>query len=149
MIPFELMSGLKQSQIDLLNEEINQDLVKKNKFDKFGDGTYLSVDVFRRIMNEVFGHAWSWEIVTAEEKGDATVQGGGFVLVKGRLTVPGVGVKEGFGVGKFDKKDNSTAYSAAASFAFKNCCRMVGVGASILDDDFDAPLLESEVSGGS
>lgn len=147
MIPFDLMSGLKQDQIDILNKEINQDLVKKNQYDKFGDGTYLSVDVFRRIMNEVFGHAWSWEIVDIQEKSNPGSDKTDFVLAKGRLTVPGVGVKEGFGVGKFDKKDNSTAYSAAASFAFKNCCRMVGVGASILDDDFDRPLLEEEVSG--
>lgn len=149
MIPFELMSGLTQTQIDILNKEINQDLVKKNQYDKFGDGTYLSVDVFRRIMNEVFGHAWSWEIVSIDEKSNPGSDKTDFVLAKGRLTVPGVGVKEGFGVGKFDKKDNSTAYSAAASFAFKNCCRMVGVGASILDDDFDRPLLEEEVSGGA
>jgi hypothetical protein len=140
----ELMSGISDKQLNALNGEINQDLVKKNKYDKFGDGTYLSIDVFRRMMNTVFNHAWSWEIVSTTDKEDESGKIA-FVLVKGRLTVPGIGVKEGFGIGKFDKKDNSTAYSAAASFAFKNCCRMVGVGASILDEDFEEPLLEADV----
>jgi hypothetical protein len=119
---------IKKETIAKIRAEVNYDLIKKNEYDKFGDGEYISVETVTEILNETFEYSWSWEIIQFFDKGD-------YVVCHGRLTIPGIGVRDGIGQAKADKKDNSTAYSSAASFSFKNAAKKVGIAKNIFYKD--------------
>lgn len=124
-----------------IKAEVNIDLIKKNAYDKFGDGKYISVETVNRLLNEIFGYVWSWEVVSFVDKGD-------YVICHGRLSIPGIGVRDGIGSAKADKKDNSTMYSSAASFAFKSAAKRIGIAPNLFDaEDYDLAVFESEVGG--
>lgn len=122
---------------------VNFDLIKNNKYDKFGDGDYISVETVTDLLNEAFGFVWSWEVLNFfHQKDDPANQ---YVVCHGRLTIPGVGVRDGIGQAKADKKDNSTMYSSAASFAFKSAAKRIGIAPNIFNKENwekDAPVFE-------
>lgn len=111
-----------------IKAEVNYDLIKNNNYDKFGDGQYISVETVTDILNETFGFVWSWEVINYFDKGD-------YVVCHGRLTVPGLGVRDGVGQAKADKKDNSTMFSSAASFAFKSAAKKIGIAKNIFNKE--------------
>lgn len=120
--------AVDQKVIAKIKAQVNYDLIKQNKYDKFGDGDYISVETVTNILNETFGYTWSWEVIQFFDKQD-------YVVCHGRLTVPGLGVRDGIGQAKADKKDNSTMYSSAASFAFKSAAKRIGIAANIFNKD--------------
>jgi hypothetical protein len=122
---------LKHDLITRIKAPVNTALIKKNTFDKFGDGRYISVETVTDILNETFGFIWSWEIINYVDKND-------YVVCHGRLTIPGIGIKDGVGSAKADKKDNSTMYSSATSFAFKNAAKKIGIASNLFNsEDWD------------
>lgn len=117
-----------QEMIAKIKAEVNYDLIKKNNHDKYGDGEYISVETVTDILNETFRYTWSWEIVTFIDKGD-------YVVCHGRLTIPGVGVRDGIGQALANKKDNSSVYAAAASYAFKSAAKRIGIAPNIFNKE--------------
>jgi hypothetical protein len=122
----------KKNTIEKIKAEVNEDLLKSNKYVK---DQYLGTNTLRRLLNDAFDCKWSWEILDYHEKDN-------YVLVRGRLHLPGLGFRDGFGSAKLDKKDNSAAYASAASYAFKNCVKQVGFAANLLDEDWEEDLYE-------
>lgn len=120
----------------LIQAPVNPALIKKNQYDKFGDGDYISVETITRILNEVFGNVWSWEILDYHHISPGGGQNGGeYVVCHSRLSVPGVGVRDGIGQAKADKKDNSTMFSSAASFSLKSAAKRFGVAPNLFDKE--------------
>ena len=131
--------ALTDEQIQKMKAPINRNLVKYNEYDKFGDGSYISVETITDILNDIFGYRWSWEIINFYDKGD-------YVVCHGRLTIPGIGIRDGIGQAKADKKDNSTTYSAAASYAFKSAVKRLGIAQNIFNPEgYNVPLFEGMV----
>ncbi len=128
---------LEPNAIKNLEAKINDDLIKNNKYGK-GKKDYLDIGVFKRLMNTIFGYKWSWEVIKHE------IVDAKFVYVMGRLSVPGIGIKEAFGAAKLDQTDNSQQISVANSNAFKAACKLLGVGQSLLDDGFEDELFEED-----
>jgi hypothetical protein len=125
---------LSKELIAKIKAPVNNLLIKKNAYDKFGDGRYISTETVTDILNETFGFIWSWEILEHKDKGD-------YVVCIGRLTIPGLGIKDGVGSAKADKKDNSTMYSASASFAFKNAAKKIGIAPNLFNsEDWDQDI---------
>lgn len=124
---------LDPSVVQLIEKPINPELIKQSKVNAYGTGEYLDVDTFRRILNKVTGYKWSWEILNKEVIQDGV---SGYVEILGRLSIPGIGVKDAYGSQPLNKKDQSQASKMAAAYAFKNACKMVGIGGS-LDEDWD------------
>lgn len=133
---------VKEEQIKKLTAEVNDDFLKTNKYNKSGNGDYIPVNVYRRLMNEVFNHKWSWEIL--RENYEPTIENAEYVKVVGRLHIPGLGFRDGVGTAKLDKKDNSASFSSAASYAFKNAVKSTGLAANLLEDDWNEELFEEE-----
>ena len=129
--------SMEPNAIKNLEAKINDGLIKNNKYGK-GKKEYLDIGVFKRLMNTIFGYKWSWEIISHD------IVDAKFVYVKGRLSVPGIGVKEAFGAAKLDQTDNSQQISVANSNAFKAACKLLGVGQSLLDEGFDDELFDEE-----
>jgi hypothetical protein len=119
---------LSKDLISRIKAPVNNVLIKKNTYDKFGNGNYITTETVTDILNETFGFIWSWEIINYIDKGD-------YVICHGRLTIPGIGIKDGVGSAKADKKDNSTMYSSATSFAFKNAAKKIGIAPNLFNED--------------
>ncbi len=133
---------VKEEQIKKLTSEVNDDFLKTNKYNKSGNGDYIPVNIYRRLMNEVFNHKWSWEIL--RETYEPNIETAKYVKVTGRLHIPGIGFRDGIGAAKLDKADNSASFSSAASYAFKNAVKSTGLAANLLEDDWDEDLFEGE-----
>ena len=124
---------LTNEQKAKINQPINDAFFKKNQYDKFGDGTYVPVEMYIRAMNEIFGPInWSYRVSGETEKED-------YIQVKVVLSVNGVDVREEYGSAKKDKKDNSSASNAALSYALKKCIARLGIFPN-LEEKWDIPL---------
>ncbi len=96
------------------------------------------------ILNTAFDYQWSFEIIDsqiiqAEPHRDAPQ--GKYVLVLGKLTVPGLGVKMAYGskiiVGKTSEQES--VHKAAMTDALKKCATLFGVAKELYLDDDDTP----------
>lgn len=79
---------------------------------------YSGSDVIYDLLNGAFDYQWSWEIIHFYEDKDS-------VTCHGRLTIPGIGIKDGIGSAKTE--DVLTSYNSAASSALKNAAETVGI----------------------
>ena len=142
-LSLELMNlPITAEQISKLTAEVNDDFLKTNKYNKSGNGDYIPVHIYRRLLNEVLDHKWSWEIL--RETYEPNIENAKYVKVVGRLHIPGLGFRDGVGAAKLDKADNSASFSSAASYAFKNAVKSTGLAANLLEDDWDEELFEGE-----
>lgn len=126
---------------DKINAELNEDLLGNNKYSK-GKKEFLGVNVFRRLLNEAMDGKWSWEIMQYQMM--PSHEDPEYVLVIGRLYLPGLGFRDGIGTAVLDKKDNSASFAIAGSNAFKNALKQSGFGASLLDDNWGDELFEED-----
>lgn len=122
----------------LVSEPVNEDLIKKNKF--ANNSSYVPESVYRRILNKVCNHEWSFVPHSIEEKGEGKDK---HVQYVGLLIVPGFGVHTGIGTHPLNKKDNSKATAAAKTYAFKNACKEMGLAPNIGDGDYEEPIFEN------
>lgn len=120
---------------------INEDLLGKNQYSQ-GKKEFLGVNTFRRLLNDAFDSKWSWELQQIVIM--PTYEDPEYILVTGRLYLPGLGFRDGIGTAKLDKKDNSAAAAVAGSNAFKNALKQSGFGASVLDEDWDEELYDED-----
>lgn len=118
----------------LIDEPINEDLIKKNKY--ANNAAYVPDSVYRRVLNKVTNYQWSFVPHSMEEKD-------GYVQFIGLLIVPGFGVHTGVGSAKLNKQDGSNAFAAAKTYAFKNACKEMGLAPNIGDEDFEEPVFEN------
>jgi hypothetical protein len=98
-------------------------------------------------LNKAFGYKWSFEILSKEiiksepkiikkDGQEIVIPQSPYVEVVGRLTVPGVGVKEQFGtkilVGGASEQEG--AAKSAATDALKKCATLLGIGLELYGD---------------
>lgn len=118
----------------LVDEPVNEDLIKKNKY--ANNAAYIPDSVYRKVLNRISNYQWSFVPHSMEEKD-------GYVQFVGLLIVPGFGVHTGVGTAKLNKKDASNAFAAAKTYAFKNACKEMGLAPNIGDEDWDEPVFEN------
>ena len=124
---------LTNEQKELLSRPINPAFIKKNDYDKFGNGLYVPTDVYVRAMNEIFGPTnWGYKEVLTEENAE-------YISVKVALQVNGNWIREEFGSAKKDKRDNSSVKNSALSYALKKCISRLGVFPN-MEENWNLPL---------
>jgi len=132
----EVPSNLRK----LVDEPINEDLMKKNKY--ANNSEYVPESVYKKILNKISGYKWSFLPLSYSEKGDGK---GSYVEFIGLLIVPGYGVHTGIGSCPLNKGNNQNALAAAKTYALKNACKEMGLAPNVGDDDWDQPIFETEV----
>jgi hypothetical protein len=122
--------------------------------------SYIGGHTVIRLLNKAFNYQWSFEIVSEEVKQSvpkASFDGWGknrkpkldaqgnqifeaqppVAKVLGRLTVPGVGVKEQYGskvlIGGATEQES--AFKSASTDALKKCASLFGIGLELYGDD--------------
>lgn len=112
--------------------------------------SYIGGHTVIRLLNEAFGYKWSFEIVGEEivpsqpklnkyaKEGQPKYEDQPPVVkVLGRLTVPGLGVKEQYGskvvIGGATEQEAS--FKSASTDALKKCATMFGIGLELYEDD--------------
>lgn len=112
--------------------------------------SYIGGHTVIRLLNEAFGYKWSFEIVSDEivpsqPKLNKYAKAGEnkyddqppVVKVLGRLTIPGLGVKEQYGskvlIGGASEQEAS--FKSASTDALKKCATLFGIGLELYEDD--------------
>ncbi len=98
------------------------------------------------ILNKAFNYQWSFEIIHTEtvqaedyynKRSSTSEPQGKYVLVLGKLTVPGLGVKMAYGsktiVGRTSEQES--VHKAAMTDALKKCATLFGVAKELYLDD--------------
>ena len=132
--------------IEVVTRKIDKKLIKSRQagFGKTLD--YIEGHTVINLLNEAFGYCWSFSIVdeciyqtspTTDKRGNVKGGDGYIVRVKGRLDVPGIGIKEQYGLklltGGNDVQE--PAFKAAATDALKKCATLLGIGIELYMDD--------------
>lgn len=150
-----MSAKISPEAVQKIETPINPALLKdRPSYQKYGSKQYLPMPNMIRQINDIFGYQWSFEIVSEEYIPFDEERA--FVKIKGRLTIPGMGIKEQYGTGDVDLKGGKFkdpgvafssyqfAYSKATTYAFKACCELAGLGMA-MSDTWDEPLyLEKE-----
>lgn len=98
--------------------------------------TYIGGHIVIHLLNEAFNYQWNFEVVTEQEvkhKKPRKNQQGAFdevtiAKVLGRLTVPGLCVKEQYGTCTYNNGNVEQAFKIAATDALKKCASLLGIG---------------------
>lgn len=131
---------------------------------------YIGGSTVVRLLNEAFGYTWSFEIINKEiieslpktvtkwvnRKKVVVKNADGspkldpqapYVEILGRLTIPGIGIKEQYGTKIIlgGASEQEGASKAAATDALKKCATLVGVGLELYEDEsFETPKPEKK-----
>jgi hypothetical protein len=130
---------------EVLEAKLNPSWVKQRKQ---GSATlsYIGGHTVIRLLNKAFGYQWSFEIVKEEivasiPKWDKfknqEIPQPPVAKVLGRLTVPGLGIKEQYGskvlIGGATEQES--AFKSASTDAMKKCASLFGIGLELYGDD--------------
>jgi len=103
---------------------------------------FIGSHIVIHLLNEAFNYQWSFEVVREEyfsAKNDSKA-----IKVLGRLTVPGLCVKEQYGTAVINKGNVDSASKIAATDALKKCASLLGIGLELsknanVHDFYDSP----------
>jgi len=135
--------GLNDAQRTILTQTTPSNVIRHRPGRGGQQLAYVTHAYVNRLLNEAFGHRWSWEVLDTLIVPDVTDPQE--VIVKGRLTVymPDGGqiVKVQFGGSDVKRFKNGNAISladdlkAASSDALKKAASLLGVGLDLYDDE--------------
>lgn len=159
----------------VLEEKLNPNWIKERKQ---GNVTlsYIEGHTVIRLLNKAFNYQWNFEIISEEivasqpkpitqynpstKRKEYVYNPDGSIKVEpqppvvkvlGRLTVPGLGIKEQYGskvlIGGATEQES--AFKAAATDALKKCASMFGIGLELYggDEDFVEPQQQQQTYG--
>jgi recombination DNA repair RAD52 pathway protein len=146
--------------VSVLERKLDPRLIKQRDAGKGVKLDYIGGHTVIRLLNEAFGYKWSFEIVqdeivpsqpklnkwakAGEEKYEDQPP---VVKVLGRLTVPGLGVKEQYGskvlIGGASEQE--AAFKSASTDAMKKCATLFGIGLELYEDDDESPSTATTV----
>lgn len=153
---------------EVLERKLDPRLIKTREAGGGVKLDYIGGHTVIRLLNEAFGYKWSFEIVRdeiVESQGKPVVEWKDrkrvpvlnadgspkleaqppVVKVLGRLTVPGVGVKEQYGskvlIGGASEQEST--FKSASTDALKKCATMFGIGLELYDDEEDTATTAS------
>ena len=117
-----------------LEAPFDPSVIKKRRGPNGSTLSYVAVGEYIRRLNQVFGPAWSFEIVAKQLVEDQ-------IVVEGRLTIND-NVKSGIGGTTATRRREdgrfvslADDYKSAASDSLKRCCRLLGIGVELYADD--------------
>jgi hypothetical protein len=105
--------------------------------------TYIPHGIIRRRMNRATAGDYSWEVTHMEFRDGAEIgqQGKTVCLVRGVMTVPGVGRRSGIGAAII-QKGTEDQYKSAESDAYKRAAMAFGVAMELYGDDLEAQIAD-------
>lgn len=126
---------------DVISRALPQTVIKKRQMSYGKELSYIEGHTVIGLLNEAFNYRWSFEIISCEiiqtVQTKAGAKQGHVVRVLGRLTVPGLGVREQFGtkqlIGGVDVQES--AFKAATTDALKKCATLFNIGKELYVDD--------------
>lgn len=96
--------------------------------------SYIPGHIAIHLLNKAFNGTWSFEVVDTHVIGNAGEKGA-FLVVKGRLEVPGLGVREQYGNQAFmGGIMDEHIFKGATTDAMKKCASMFGVALELYGD---------------
>lgn len=106
------------------------------------DYPYLSGDAIIYMLNKYFAYSWSFQIIRTEiipgqalkpRDGGEPIQQNAHVQSLGRLTIPGLGVREQWGSASINGSTDlqQSTFKSASTDALKKCASMFGVGLDV------------------
>jgi len=144
----QLMYSIDQAKA-VVGEKLNPSWIKQRKV---GSTTlsYIGGQTVIRLLNKAFNYQWSFEIISEEivpsqPKVNKYAKAGQdplepqppVVKVWGRLTVPGLAVKEQYGskvlIGGASEQES--AFKSASTDALKKCASLFGIGLELYGED--------------
>jgi len=150
----------KDSAIEMLKRPLEPSMIKQRSINS-GKVTlnYIEGHTVIDILNKAFNYNWNFEVVNVYfTKSDRyekkkynskeilyTEEPKSIIIVHGRLTVPNLGIREGFGT-KISLGDASTQEStikSASTDALKKCATLLGIGIELYRDE--EPEKEPEI----
>ena len=146
--PFEMEHSLDLEKAqEVIDRPLKREWIKKRSAGGGRTLDYLEGGRVKKLLIEAFQNKWSWEIVHWEIKdaSDKKFKTGTpqeqppYVIVHGRLTVPGVGTREAFGSKVIQMSEGSDqqsqALKSASTDAFKVAASYFGIGLDLYLDD--------------
>lgn len=168
---FNVAEGTQAFDLDKAVKVLTSKIPESSKKQRQQGGTtltYIGGHTVIRLLNEAFNYQWSFEVVSEEvvpsqpkpmfdgwgKNRKAVVNPDGtqkmepqppVAKVLGRLTVPGLGVKEQYGskvlIGGATEQES--AFKAASTDALKKCASLFGIGLELYgEDEFNFDLEE-------
>lgn len=133
----------------VVSEKLNPSWIKQRTVGK-ATLSYIGGQTVIRLLNKAFNYQWSFEIVQEEivpsqPKLNKYAKAGQdplepqppVVKVLGRLTIPGIGVKEQYGskvlIGGASEQES--AFKSASTDALKKCASLLGIGLELYGED--------------
>ena len=133
----------------VVSEKLNPSWIKQRTVGKT-TLSYIGGQTVIRLLNKAFNYQWSFEIVSEEivpsvPKLNKYAKAGQdplepqppVVKVLGRLTIPGIGVKEQYGskvlIGGASEQES--AFKSASTDALKKCASLLGIGLELYGED--------------
>jgi recombination DNA repair RAD52 pathway protein len=143
----EIMKAQQPERLkEVIEQKLNPNWIKQRK----GRGgmmlDYLEGHRVISILNDATDYKWSFEIISKETI--SPKKGKEFIEVLGKLTIPGVGVKQAYGTKEL-YGDQSQAAKAATTDALKKAASMAGVGLELWSDDEPANDYNNNSNGNS
>lgn len=107
--------------------------------------TYIPQAVIRKRINIATRNQYNWEITREEYRDPHEVSGTGMAIhkVTGRLTIPGLGFREGTGTAQI-RKGTEEQYKSAESDAFKRAAMGFGVALELYPGEKEADVEAGE-----
>lgn len=148
-----------EDALKVIERKLDEKAIKDHPAKKDSKGVplkYISQSTVVRLLNEAFKYQWSFEIVAEEivqslpkydKYSKKEIPQPPYVKVLGRLTVPGLGVREQYGskilIGGASEQES--AYKAACSDALKKCATLFGIGLELYEKDEEVAEHQEEV----
>lgn len=131
---FEQHTGFHPTQARLLLEKPMHPKWIEKRSQGGKQLSYVGGHVVIRLLNMAFNQRWSFEVLDMKILGEPGVKGT-IVVVHGRMTVPGLGVREQYGNQPFTggAMDEHTIKGATTD-AMKKCANMFGVALELFGD---------------
>lgn len=142
-VMLEEMSGEQLEQAKkIIEEKLDPKVIKQKSTGRGPTLSYISGATVIDMLNKAFNYRWSFEVLETRVTEELDLYNGGtkkgrMVEVKGRLTVPGIGVKEQWGsqVMRGGMTVQEHAKKGAATDAMKKCASLVGIGRELYMDE--------------
>ena len=138
----EQLQYKRANAINVIKKELQPEWIQQRSQGKT-TLSYIGGHIVINLLNEAFGYQWNFEIVSEEivqsipkfnkyaKKGENPLEAQPPVVkVLGRLTVPGMGIKEQYGskvlIGGATEQES--AFKSASTDALKKCASLFGIG---------------------
>ncbi len=131
------MSTSIADALRVLSEPFSPDAVKMRSGGGGKRLSYVEAHTVIRRLNRLheFGLTWDWVVTHEDVK--KVGEGEELMVVRGVLTIPGMGSREGYGVQRISARGGEDLVKGASSDALKKAATLFGVGLELYGPDYE------------